>query len=313
MSSMDEIPRSWVRRKYVDYDAELLAFFGVPFTCGAVEIPPPAFGCFGLLEIIKSRYLAGGSYSLIDLFRVAYICCKRESCLREIQDWLRAGGRENEVDWEDASTLTEWDKKVIIWASEREKTPLKTRLKYWIRHRKRPLGKLLLDPERLKSDEFRKWFWLFANGYEMFPEGGKKEFKQMLYGADTQAQNARLLCEVYGVNWFEALWRIPVVSLGFAAIASAKAKGAEGIKRPEDDDSYDLIDRGRMERNEKGELHPWQIVQPMAYPIDKLQVERNPQIFAQFDEQRAWYLKVGHKAAMREWKRQGLHDLDIRD
>lgn len=278
-------------QKDIDYDTELMAAWGIPFQAGGRLIPPPSIGVFGLLEIIDSRWFkARRECSILDLYKVAYVCFHREECAPEIWKWAREKGRENVVDIENFDTFKPWDIKVWKWATEQDS-----------------YGDFRLDHDRLTNGDFDNFLLMYKSGYDRLNQSDSGEEKIYVFGADTQISIAKMLCETLNVNLFDALWRVSLCAAGMAAMAQSKSNGGKINGRPVDAEILGKMKAQCRERDEKGELHFWQITNPGKWPPTTEQAIKNPKVFEQFDEQRKWYVEVGHEAAMAKWKADGIN------
>ena len=286
---MSTVPDCFVKLKKVDYDLELLCAFDVGFELGRRVIPPPGIGVFSLLEMIESRwYTQRSTCDLLDLYKVAYICFHRETCVKEVYKHVQDGGRDKHATIGDKSSHLEWDKKVLYWAGECDEN-----------------FDYLLDNEKLTNGEFDNFMALASSGYEMLPKSKNEDARDYLFGADTVADVARSLCKNLGVTLFDAIWRVSLCFAGHVVANGAKEEG-QLVRRGWDmDDMHTKVDEATA-REKRGEVHPWQVLYPEYYPLTKVQIEADPQVFAVFDAARERLQEIGVAAMMEEWKEAGI-------
>lgn len=249
-----KIPTSFVPPKKVDYEEEALAFLGANIATviehpggNILPLPPPA-GVFVLLEIADCKWVIDPSADLEDRICTIYIMAARENALPLAAESFRTGDR----------------KPLLNAASE-----------YVTRHLPEISGRIDLIYKNLV--EYSQY------GFEMVPPGGGQR-EAMWFSARWLAN----LCYLAGTHLsappFSAIWRIPLAMLGHIYAIHATANGEKHVERPPDVEALDRLVQEAEDREYAGELHPWQKLDPIGYPLTETQVAARFSIVEEFNE-----------------------------
>jgi hypothetical protein len=262
---MASVPANYIRWKEQDYDGEIFAALAIPVVIAGHTFRPPSVGVFALLEILDSKIVSDfEGAAIIDFYRAAYVMIFRENCAASVMQWKREGGAE--LFSGPAKNWHQWDKDVCDYFANTDFRP---------------------------SDfiEFRKLLMgaTFA-GYEMIPDNGPSSHRPYLFGADTIAQICRNLSGM-GITMREMIWEAPLCLCGFISASAAKENGTKGVGRPKDPESIKSQIAEANEREERGELHPWQVEEPNIYRPTEKQIKANPEIVKQHNLELKKYLK----------------------
>jgi len=264
--------------KYIaiaDYrgDEEIFASLGVPLRVDEQEIRPPSLGVWSLLESFACPFVdkffeqLETGLNLEHCFRALYINEYREECAADVYDWRNAQAVA-EFDAENQETWTDWDRQVIAYAD----------------------GLQFDTKDPLKWAKIRLFFDLSFNGYSMIPpSGGGGKF---MFGAESMGSVIAAMGS--SIPPYELIWNTPMCLLGHIAASTAKQNGAKGVARPKDpaDIRKQLILASAREY--KGELHPWQIEEPLSRRLTAIQSE-HPKLVEEFEKLRAEAAKKAGK------------------
>ena len=131
-------------------------------------------------------------------------------------------------------------------------------------------------------------------GFAMRPggEAGRKHFifDGAFVGA-VLAPAAKLLC----TSIDEILWRTPLCTVGHAIAQQDASLGVKGVERPPDVKALESMMAEAEEREKSGQLHPWQYMDPINYPLTDVQVNAKPGLIPLFDKIRDAFLRSGGK------------------
>ena len=286
---MAEVPARFIKNKVIDYEQEIFSCLNLPFRIAGyragffhrlfrdcrpnpLEINPPSVGVFSLLECIDSMFIKDFVKSdAFDFCRALYISYYGRDAAMEVKQWINEDGKKKFKPL-DKSTWLFWDRKVALFAD------------------KINAGKLGIDD----IVAFRKFLTVdtFA-GYEMIPDSGGS-FMPYLFGAETIAGIA-MMSEKLNCTYDQVIWDVPLCLIGQMTAVEAKRNGIKGISRPKDDADVKLQLKLAREREEKGQLHPWQIEFPEIYPLTEKQKKIRPESEQEYAD--AYYKKLGKKAA----------------
>ena len=251
--------------KVADYqgDAEIFACLDVPLRVDNQEIRPPSLGVWSLLETFACPFVNqfGTGLDLIHCYRALYINDHRESCATDVYNW-RNECDEEAFDIEDPTTHTAWDTKVLTYAGVID-FDISNPANWWA---------------------IRMFFDISFNGYSMIPPSGGGG--QFMFGAETMGSVIASLGNCFSMPIRDVLWETPMCLLGHATASAAKQNGAKGVARPKDpaDIRKQLILASAREY--KGELHPWQVAEPLSRRLTAIQ-GGHPELVKEFDKLRA--------------------------
>lgn len=255
------VPGAYIQQEDYHGDKEIFACLDVPLTVGSYEVRPPCLGVWSLLESFKCPFVMefGNGMDIIHCFRALYINEHRESIAKDVYKWVYGG--KDEFDIKDDTTWAEFDEDVLRWA-----------------------GSLPFDLNDSELWwEIRMFFDLSFNGYAMIPPGGGGS--SFLFGAEAMGSVIASLGNSFNVPVRELIWGVPMILLGHSTAASAKANGVKGVSRPKSkaDIRKQLILAAA--RDFKGELHPWQINEPLKRCLNANQ-QKHPKLVKQFERLR---------------------------
>lgn len=287
---MAEVPARFIKNKEIDFDQEIFSCLNLPFVFAGydagffhrffrdcrpipIEVHPPSIGVFSLLEVIDSLFIKDFSKSdAFDFCRALYIAYYRKDAAIEVKQWIQDGGKDK-FNFDDVSTWLFWDRKIAKFAEK-------------------------IHVERLGLEDikaFRRFMTVdtFA-GYEMIPNSSASPWMPYLFGAETIAGVA-MMSEKLNCTYDQVIWDIPLCLIGHMTAVEAKRNGVKGVSRPKDEDDIRLQLKLAREREEKGELHPWQIEYPEIYPLTSRQKTVRPESEKEYYE--ALQKKLDKKAA----------------
>lgn len=246
------VPVEYVKTAEYCGDLEVFAAMGQPLVVGDDRIPPPSLGVFSLLETMSSPFVNKPAVGLLDFYRVLYVNHYRRAAAPLVFDHYNLAGEPGE---------SEFDKRVLAAAGI-----LKTGR---FLRRYRPTWRFFPSPAVIAI--VRNWFFLAFNGYAMLPAGaGGSEF---WFGAEAMGANLATAAAALNATPDQILWDVPMVLLGHTVAATARNNGAK-VARP--DDMADLRRQMILAllRELHGELHPWQIAEPLRRQLTPLQMDR---------------------------------------
>lgn len=80
----------------------------------------------------------------------------------------------------------------------------------------------------------------------------------------------------------DVMWHTPLCLVWHAVAQQEGAMTGKPVDRPPDEAALDRLMEEAAEREDRGELHPWQIQAPDAYGLTKRQVRANPDLIGVF-------------------------------
>lgn len=233
------IPENFIKLEKWDTDLELYSCFDIPLPVGDFPLRPFSIGVMALLETIDSDFIKNPDKAdWFDLIRVLYINEHRDKCPGKVWQWIEAGGIENTIDLDNVDSLLPWDLELLIWGSAN-------------------------FPPELYTDKNLNLIYASVgagfNGFRMIP--GTKTKTGILYGAETIGSMIVGASQCLSCDYREILWDVPMAILGHAFAQYTRQNG-ESISRPPDVKDGRKQMKLAREREERGELHPWQILCP---------------------------------------------------
>jgi len=243
---MLKIPKWFIPIKKVDYETEALQMLGVSARFGRMKLPPP-FGCyFTLLELYTSKFFTSpGSCAGIDVAKALFVLTEGEKSLPFIQDELAGGSK--------------FDKKG---------------LQFWRKHK----NDIADNYEKIVD-------WVLSipcEGFDMLP-AGKENNKPFWFDAEYLASNCMIVSRSGGGDFNQIMWRTSFLAVGHMIAANAKYEGMDGVCRKPDIEVMAKEMAAAKEREERGELHPWQRKYPKKYEPSKEQVDARLEILAEWE------------------------------
>ena len=242
-----KVPTSLVPRAYVDYDMEAQQILGLPFELpdGAC-IPPLTPAALIALELVSSPF-----------FKDPHGC-----------------------DALDAAAAI----RIMLVAT----------------HRPDRLGALTRDPDTLRG-EAAEWLaqhgsalaqvyelavqWILDvpfYGFAMRPGQGKRREKYFWFDGEFAGALLAPASKILATPVQDILWHTPLCLIGHAVAQHDSAMGTKGVERPPDLAALDRMMAEAAEREDRGELHPWQYVDPDNYGLTDRQVRANPDLIGTF-------------------------------
>ena len=91
----------------------------------------------------------------------------------------------------------------------------------------------------------------------------------------------------------QILWSTPLCTVGHAIAQQDASLGVKGIERPPDLKALDRMMAEAEAREKSGQLHDWQYIDPISYPLTETQAKANPSLMPLFDQIRDAFLKSG--------------------
>ena len=257
------VPSRYVKKAEYSGDSEIFACLDSPAMIEDEPIRPPSIGVWAMLEAIESPFVNqfGNGLDLIHCYRALYINRFRKESASDVYNFRFIHDRDKEFDYDDESTWSILDKKSIAYADV-AKFDLVDIKNWW---------------------DIRIFFDLSFNGYSMLPStgGGGSEY---LFGAETMGGIVSGLGASFPSRSLdELLWETPMVLLGHATAALARSNGTKGICRQfcKQDIRKQLI--LATAREYKGELHPWQLDEPLRRQLTEIQ-KKNKGLVAKWDK-----------------------------
>jgi hypothetical protein len=260
------IPQWWwkanTENEQLDYRAELLACLDTAIA-GNPVFNPLTLGTLALLELIDSQcWHNPATAPAISWGRALFIVNNRISALLAVVEYITAGKQD--------SAEVDFNLKLDVEAAKICKDNF---------------DNFNFDALRLS---LKTQIEVAVSGFKMIPCGTGSSLPEsgFLFGSTFIVPHATRATALLNVTYFEALWSVPL-----AAIAQAEAidflrndsKG-RGISRPKDNTSGDRVMKECEERAIKGELQPWQYLDPEHYKPTIEQIKINPEIINQHAE-----------------------------
>ena len=265
------VPGRYIKAADYQGDAEIFACMNVPIMVEGEQIKPPSLGVWSLLETYASPFVAefGDGIQKIHCLRALYINEFREGAAADVYRW-RYEFDEETFNAEDSDTWTDFDTRVIHYSTM-----------------------LNFDTDAPENWwKIRLFFDLSFNGHSMIPSsGGGGKF---LFGAETMGGIVAALGESFNVPFNDLLWNTPMIVIGHAIAAKAKQNGATGIARPKDPEDVRKQLILATAREYKGELHPWQVAEPLRSKLTNIQGEHE-NLKKEFEKLRAKAAKKAGK------------------
>jgi len=263
---MADVPARCIKTLPVDYDGEIFAMMdlGLPVDTEDGQtyfVRPPSFGVWSLLETFESPFVTNlEDCTFLDVWRAMYINEKRSACASQVRDWFYGSGKD--VDPENSETWQAWDNDCAAWADT-----VKIDWNYW-------------------ALRIREWFQLSFNGTAMLPKtiGSSSEY---WFGADTLGLVLATVGHVQGYDLHGVLWEIPFSIVSHTIAQHVHINNPKiPVARPKDEQDIRLQLRLAEEREERGELHPWQVKEPLEYDLTQAQTVNNPGLREQYERMR---------------------------
>jgi hypothetical protein len=229
---MAEIPTAYVKDKPVDYESEIFALLGEGVRVGDYHFAPPSLGVWALWELLDSPIIHGSEdASYGDFLRLLWVNTVRRAAVPHVREWVDVG----------KPKVGEWsamDTEVASWAA-------------------------LTLPDEATLDELARLeiiaqIPLCYTGYETIPSTGESTGEWLFAGEAFGA-----ICSQSPAEFDTLIWDVPMTLNGHITAYRAKFNGTKGVSRPKDPEDIVLQLELANEREAKGELHPWQEIDPL--------------------------------------------------
>ena len=297
-----KIPAGLVPRAYVNYDAEVRACLGLPLVLSdGFEIPPLTAGRLMAWEVVSTPFfLHSDTCDPLDAAAAIVLATCDPAKIPDLltEDRALAEQRTAEVEApasreavasplerRDVSPTTEVEASASRLPAVRAYPKLYKAATDW----------LLAHGSALASDYQRICEWLLvipATGFLMRDQGKKAAPREWWFEGSFAGGVLAPACRMLGVSYNEILWSVPLCAVGHAVAQHDASVGVKGVERPPDIAALDRMMQEAEERERRGELHPWQYVDPINYPLTQTQAEANPELIGQWqDILEAWHRK----------------------
>ena len=270
-----KIPAGLVPRAYVNYDAEVRACLGLPLVLSdGFGIPPLTAGRLMAWEIISTPYfLHSDTCDPLDAAAAIVLATCDPTQIPDLltEDRALAEQRTSEVQAQPGglSAYPKLHKAAAEW--------------------------LLAHGKALASDYQRICEWLLvtpATGFLMRNQGEKSAPREWWFDGTFAGGVLTPACRFLGVSFEDILWLVPLCVVGHAVAQHDASVGVKGIERPPDTAVLDRMMTEAEARERRGELHPWQPLDPINYPLTPTQAEANPELIGRWqDIVEAWHKK----------------------
>lgn len=238
---MAQVPTAYVKDKAVNYEGEIFAMLGEGVRVGGYHFRPPSLGVWALWEILDSPIIhADDDATMGDYLRLLWVNDVRRDAVPIIAEWVAVGKPA-------VGLFCELDDIVEAWAKDS-----------------------LVD-EVLGEDvrnEIISQMPLCYTGYETMPASGGSAGLWLFAGEAFGA-----ICSVAPSDSDTLIWDIPMTLNGHMTAHRAAVNGVKGVGRQKDEEDIKEQLKLANEREAKGKLHPWQIKDPIAFPLTSKQCE----------------------------------------
>lgn len=238
---MAQVPTACVKDKPVNYEGEILAMLGEGVRVGGYHFRPPSLGVWALWEILDSPIIHSSEDATMgDYLRLLWVNAVRRDAVPVISEWVA-------VEKPKVGTFCVLDDIVEEWA------------------------KVYLVDEVLGEDvrnEIISQLPLCYTGYETMPSTGGSAGMWLFAGEAFGA-----ICSESPAQCDTLIWDTPMTLHGHMTAHRAACNGVKGVGRPKDEEDIKEQLKLANEREMKGKLHPWQIEDPVAFPLTAKQCE----------------------------------------
>ena len=122
-----------------------------------------------------------------------------------------------------------------------------------------------------RIDEITEWLLETPfNGFEMLRNSKQSEPEKFLFSGPALASVVSIAARYGNVSAMDAIWHLPLFLVGH--LAAANDCGKLPPKRPKDAADLAFQMKCAIEREQRGELHPWQEIDPASYPLSARQL-----------------------------------------
>lgn len=245
---MIAIPAKYVPIEKPDYAGELAALLLPSFRCGDLSILPVVPAVLSMWDMVNSRYCTDPQNADAEEIAVGlYIQCRRQMALEE----------------------------VIAFAAGDPQPLTAAALRWFDPH---AADVFAAYPEIIRYTQQG-----ISNGFQLLPRRPRPN-SEWWFDAPWLGSLAAMISEATGCTMTDAMWRVTMAEAGhIAAFAGAKHDPA-GYGRKEDPAVLEQMFREAEAREDRGELHPWQIDDPERHSPTARQIEARPEILAEYEE-----------------------------
>jgi len=297
-----KIPASIVPRAYVNYDAEVRACLGLPLVLlDGFEIPPFTAGRLMAWEVISTPFfLHSDTCDPLDAAAAIVLATCDPAQIPDLltEDRALAEQRTAEVEASasrSASGDPSADRDDPATAEVEASASSLPGLRAYPKLYKAAADWLLAHGAALASDYQRICEWLLvtpATGFLMRNQDHPSAPREWWFEGSFAGGVLAPACRMLGVSYNELLWYVPMCVVGHAVAQHDASVGVKGIERPPDRAALDRMMQEAEKRERRGELHPWQYLDPINYPLTPTQAEANPDLIGQFqDIVESWHRK----------------------
>lgn len=249
------VPRHYVPLAQVDYDGEVRALMGCGLFIDDFEIKPPTLGTFSLFELVENDFFVNPTKcNVLEMFIAVYIVNHGTKCKH--------------------------------LCNKRQKYHL---LELAMAHIGDNADALIKNAANIFNFIAVQPF----TGFDLMPRSGGKNSKAFIFDAEYIATVLSYVCMTSNNTPDYVLWQMPMTMAGHIYAARSKYEGIKNIGRKDDAQVLDQIMRESMDRELRGELHPWQVNDPLnpLYQLSKEQVNARPAVIDEFEALKAEALK----------------------
>jgi len=265
-----KIPAGLVPRAYVNYDAEVRACLGLPLVLSdGFAIPPLTAGRLMAWEIVSTPFfLHSDTCDPLDAAAAIVLAACEPVEIPELLTENRALAEQRTAEVEaSASSLPG--------------------LRAYPKLYKAAADWLLAHGAALASDYQRICEWLLvtpATGFLMRNQTEKSAPREWWFDGTFAGGVLAPACRFLGVSFEDILWLTPLCVVGHAVAQHDASVGVKGIERPPDTAVLDRMMEEAEARERRGELHPWQPLDPINYPLTPTQAEANHDLIGQWQD-----------------------------
>lgn len=152
--------------------------------------------------------------------------------------------------------------------------------------------------DTLHADYARICSWILDvpfYGFSMRPGAQSGRSKYFVFDGEFVGAVLAPAAKLLATPLDRILWDTPLCTIGHAIAQQDAALGVKGIERPPDLKALDRMMAEAEQREKSGQLHAWQYIDPVSYPLTDTQVNANPALIPLFDQIREAYLQSGGK------------------
>ena len=245
------IPASLVPRARIDYDAEARQILGFPLVLHGkpgiddLRIPPLSAARLVALELVTSPFFLNPDFGEpVDLAAAIVLA----TCTRDALERLT----------EDPAELAKCAA-LILSDYGSELAARRAEVVNWIR-------------------------WIPFYGLDMRPGGRPPRPRAFIFDGSFMGGVIAPAARILATPVESAIWDLPLCLIGHAVAQYDASNGVKGVERPPDLAVLDCMMQEAEDRERRGELHPWQRVDPWNYPLTNAQAQANPALIGEFAE-----------------------------